>query len=267
MSGHHLLPGRSQWSVTARWIAAAVSLPLIALGVQDGVSKLERWLSPQTPSYAAQINQIEAVASRAGYRPISVLPAHFRGPGEKSYIIEMRHKTTDAESYYQLHPDQVRIYDESPTGRLHLSFSFEPQKIPADPMSRESRVVDMLRLGEYTNSGFTQALVSYADVGPGSYIYPRPFLIEWRPEQDKYRAYALIDRAPALAQENHPLLYGREAKQIYSTRAAFRDALTGLIVGAYPAGDQMIVRNFQGNWYLVGGYVLRAHYGNEFQRI
>jgi hypothetical protein len=244
-----------------------VLLPLIALGVQDAVSKLARLLSPQTPSYTVQINDIEAVASKDGYRPILIRKADFRGPGEQSYIVVFRHKTTDAENYYLLHPDQIRIYDESPTGRLHLSFSFQPERTPADPMSRETRVVDMLRLGDYANSGFPQALVSYADVGPGGSIYPRPFLIEWRPEQDKYRTYALIDRRPALAHEPHPSLYGREARRIYSTPATFRDTQTGAAVTAYPAGDQMIVRNLDGNLYLVGGYVLRAYYANEFQRI
>ncbi len=242
-------------------------LPLIALGVQGTVSKLARLLAPQTPSYTVQINGIEAVASKNGYRPILIRTAGFRGPGEQSYIIVFRYKTTDAENYYLLHPDQIRIYDESPTGRLHLSFSFQPERTLADPMSRETRVVDMLRIADYANSGFPQALVSYADVGPGGSIYPRPFLIEWRPEQDKYQAYALTDRRPALAHEPHPSLYGREARRIYSTRAAFRDTQTGAAVTAYPAGDQMIVRSLDGNLYLVGGYVLRAYYANEFQRI
>lgn len=260
-------PERSQWSITARWIAAAVLVPLIALGVQDAVSKLARLLSPQTPNYTVQINDIEAVASKEGYRPILIRTADFRGPGEESYIVVFRHKTTDEENYYLLHPDQIRIYDESPTGRLHLSFLFQPERTPADRMSGETRVVDMLRLGDYANSGFPQALVSYADVGPGGPIYPRPLLIEWRPEQDKYRAYALTDRRPALAHEPHPSLYGREARPIYSTPAAFRDTQTGAAVTAYPAGDQMIVRSLDGNLYLVGGYVLRAYYANEFQRI
>ena len=227
-------PERSRWASRVRWIAAAVLLPLIALGVQDAVSKLARLLAPRTPSYTVQINDIEAFASKEGYRPILIRKADFRGPGDQSYIVVFRHKTTDAENYYLLHPDQIRIYDESPTERLHLSFSFEPERTPADPMSREARVVDILRIGDYANSGFPQVLVSYADVGPGGPIYPRPFLIEWRPEQDKYRTYALTDRRPALAHEPHPSLYGREARRIYSTPAVFRDMQTGAVVTAYP---------------------------------
>lgn len=242
-------------------------LPLIALGVQDAVSKLARLLSPQAPSYTEQINNIEAVASKAGYRPILIRTADFRGPGEPSYIVVFRHKTTDMGNYYLLHPDQIRIYDESPTGRLHLSFSLQPEKTPTDPMSSETRVVNMLRLGDYANSGFSQALVSFVDVGPGGPIYPRPLLIEWRPEQDGYRAYALIGRPPILAHEPYSSLYGGQARRIYSTPATFRDTQTGTVVTTYPAGDEMIVRSLDGNLYLVGGYVLHAYAANEFQRI
>jgi hypothetical protein len=105
-------PERSQWASRARWLAAAVLLPLIALGVQDAVSKLARLLDPQTPGYMVQINDIEAFASKEGYRPILIRKADFRGPADQSYIVVFRHKTTDAENYYLLHPDQIRIYDE-----------------------------------------------------------------------------------------------------------------------------------------------------------
>lgn len=253
----------SFWLKRLKWLGAAVALPLIAVGVQDAVGLIGDALSSRPSSYAEQLSEIEATAA---YRTTEVHPADFRGPDERSYLMVLRSPQTDDENFPAAQPDQIRIYDETPSGRLHLGVVLEPRRRSSDSMSNLSRIVDSVRIADFAHSGFPQALVSYADVGPGGPVRPHPLIIVWRPELNRYKAYALMDTPPALSSTGRTSLYGRVARRYYATPTAFSDG-SPASEKAFPAGEQMATLVLSGNLYLIAGYVLAAHYVNEPEAI
>lgn len=234
-------------------------LPLVALGVQDAVGLIGEVLSSRPPSYAEQLSEIEATSD---YRTTEVHPADFRGPGQRSYLMVLRSPQTDDENFPAAQPDQMRIYDETPSGKLHLGIVLEPKRRPSDSMSDLSRIVDSVRIADFAHSGFAQALVSYADVGPGGPVRPHPLIIGWRPELSRYKAYALVDIPPSLSSIGRNSLYGHVARKYYATPTAFSDG-SPVPEEAFPAGEQMTTLVVSGDLYLIAGYILAAHYVNE----
>jgi len=254
---------RSSWLKGLKWLGAAIALPLIALGVQDAVGLIGEVLSSRPPSYAEQLSEIEATAD---YRTTEVHQADFRGPGQRSYLMVLRSPQTDDENFPAAQPDQIRIYDETPSGKLHLGIVLEPKRRPSDSMSDLSRIADNVRIADFAHSGFPQALVSYADVGPSGPVRPHPLIIAWRPELNRYKAYALMDIPPSLSPIGRTSLYGRVARKYYATPTAFSDGFPAS-EEAFPAGEQMAMLDLSGDLYLIAGYVLAAHYVNEPEAI
>lgn len=242
----------------ARWLVLTALVPVIGLGVQRAVQLVGRWISPETPTYAAQIHAVEVSSAKDGLRIVSVRRVGLRGPGERSYLVVLRDRRLDAEDDPSP-SDQLRIYDAEPSGRLVLALSLKPPRHEG-----QGREVDALLVDDFARSGFPQVVASFADLEPSGLALPRPIVIMWRPGQDRYETYPLIDGAPAIRGSGS---YGTLAARAYRSAIPLADTVSRRTIRAYPAGEEMIARVLDGHLFLIGAYVTQARFANEFNRL